>query len=100
MVLSALSASAPPCAATACFTRSCADCADAGPASIAPNTSATPDATKRNMVSSQLVMQTPLVCDAPRYGGPAWNNPGNARLFGRHAADSSAVRDFQAAAAP
>src|SRR5262245_28516061 len=98
MVLSARSASAPPCAATACFTSSCADCADAGPASIAPNMSATPDATTRYMLSSQLVMQTPLVCPAPRFEA-CWNNPAGAGLFDQ-STDPSRFRDFQAAAAP
>src|SRR4051794_16419452 len=62
MGLSALSASAPPWAATACFTRSCADCAAAGFASIAPHSSATPDIINRCMLNLPVVEDFLLQC--------------------------------------
>src|SRR5882724_1308355 len=84
MVCSFLSASAPPCAATACFTRSAADCADAGLvsglASDAPNTSATVDTTIRNMEILPVGKHVGLRCPLSRALHSI--NPGGARLFG------------------
>src|SRR5262245_60737055 len=54
LVLAEPSAAAPPWAATDCLTRSAPDCAAAGCASAAPNTSATVGARIRNMISSLL----------------------------------------------
>src|SRR5437870_4053936 len=72
MVCSFLIASAPPCAATACFTRSAADCADAGLvnglASDAPTTSATVDTTIRNMKFLPVGKRRWFA--APVYAGP------------------------------
>src|SRR5262249_49542904 len=52
VVLAALSAAAPPCAATDCLTRSAPDCAAAGCANVAPNTSTTVITRIRHMISS------------------------------------------------
>src|SRR5262245_55239096 len=54
VVLAAMIAAAPPWAATDCFTRSTPDCADADPAIVTPNASATVGTTTRNMVFSRL----------------------------------------------
>src|SRR4051812_39658958 len=55
VVLAALRAAAPPCASTACLTRSMPDCADAGCAAAALNASANAGKSIRNIISSIMI---------------------------------------------